>query len=191
MSAVDNQQPVQQPALTASHPDAERALRIELAGTYRAFAMLGWTELIYNHITARVPGSGTHFLINPFGLHYTEVNASNLVKIDVDANVIGASPYLVNPAGFVVHAAIHRALPDAHCVMHTHTTAGLAVACSQTGLDNTNFYSAQLYGMVAYHDFEGVTVRADEGARIVADLGDKRLMILRNHGLLSIGSTIA
>jgi ribulose-5-phosphate 4-epimerase/fuculose-1-phosphate aldolase len=199
MSAVDSQQPAQQSvqqsaqqsALTASHESAERALRIELAGTYRAFAMLGWTELIYNHITVRIPGPGTHFLINPFGLHYTEVNASNLVKIDVDANVIGSSAYPVNPAGFVVHAAIHRAIPDAHCVMHTHTTAGLAVACSQAGLENTNFYSAQLHDMVAYHDFEGVTVRADEGARIVADLGDKRVMILRNHGLLSIGSTIA
>ncbi|MFC0397104.1 class II aldolase/adducin family protein [Paraburkholderia rhizosphaerae] len=171
--------------------DAERALRIQLAGVYRVFAMLGWTELIYNHITVRAPGPRTHFLINPFGLHYTEVTASNLVKIDVDGNVVGTSSYPVNPAGFVVHAAIHRALPDAHCVMHTHTTAGLAVACSRTGLENTNFYSAQLHEMVAYHDFEGVTVHAGEGPRVVADLGDRRLMILRNHGLLSIGSTIA
>nr|WP_246355737.1 class II aldolase/adducin family protein [Paraburkholderia humisilvae] len=171
--------------------DAERALRIELAGVYRVFAMLGWTELIYNHITTRIPGAHTHFLINPFGLHYTEVTASNLVKVDVEGNVVGASSYPVNPAGLVVHAAIHRALPDAHCVMHTHTTAGLAVACSQVGLETTNFYSAQLQGMVAYHEFEGVTVHADEGPRVVADLGDKRLMILRNHGLLSIGSTIA
>jgi ribulose-5-phosphate 4-epimerase/fuculose-1-phosphate aldolase len=155
------------------------------------FAMLGWTELIYNHITVRVPGTHSHFLINPFGLHYTEVTASNLVKIDVDGNVLDDSPYPVNPAGFVVHAAIHRALPDAHCVMHTHTTAGLAVACSQSGLVNNNFYSAQLHGMVAYHDFEGITVRADEGPRLVANLGDKRLLILRNHGLLSIGETIA
>ncbi|GAB2919146.1 class II aldolase/adducin family protein [Paraburkholderia jirisanensis] len=169
----------------------ERALRVELAGTYRVFAMLGWTELIYNHITVRVPGAQTHFLINPFGLHYTEVTASNLVKIDVDGKVVDGSRHPVNPAGFVVHAALHRALPDAHCVMHTHTTAGLAVACSQTGLENSNFYSAQLHGMIAYHDFEGVTVHADEGPRLVADLGDKRLMILRNHGLLSLGSTIA
>jgi len=170
---------------------SERALRIELAGTYRIFAMLGWTELIYNHITVRVPGPQRHFLINPFGLHYTEVCASNLVKIDLDGNVVGASKHPVNPAGFVVHAALHRALPDAHCVMHTHTTAGLAVACSQAGLENSNFYSAQLDGMVAYHDFEGITVRADEGPRLAAELGDKRLMILRNHGLLSIGTTIA
>ncbi|HEY3600082.1 MAG TPA: class II aldolase/adducin family protein [Paraburkholderia sp.] len=171
--------------------EQERALRIELAGTYRIFAMLGWTELIYNHITARVPGPHLHFLINPFGLHYTEVTASNLVKVDADGRVVGKSSYPVNPAGFVVHAAIHHAVPDAHCVMHTHTTAGLAVACSHAGLENTNFYSAQLHGMVAYHDFEGVTVRADEGPRFVADLGGKRIMILRNHGLLSIGETIA
>jgi ribulose-5-phosphate 4-epimerase/fuculose-1-phosphate aldolase len=181
---------MQQSATTADH-HAERALRVQLAGTYRVFALLGWTELIYNHITVRVPGPDTHFLINPFGLHYTEVTASNLVKIDIDGNVIGSSSYPVNPAGFVVHAAIHRALPDAHCVMHTHTTAGLAVACSQTGLENTNFYSAQLHRMVAYHDFEGVTIHADEGPRLIANLGDLPLMILRNHGLLSIGSTIA
>jgi len=171
--------------------EIEQALRVQLAGTYRVFAMLGWTELIYNHITLRLPGPQTHFLINPFGLHYSEVTAANLVKIDLDGNVVDRSVHRVNPAGFVVHAAIHRAVPDAHCVMHTHTTAGLAVACSETGLENTNFYSAQIDGMVAYHEFEGITVRADEGPRLIADLGDKRLMILRNHGLLAVGSTIA
>lgn len=171
--------------------EMERALRVQLAGTYRVFAMLGWTELIYNHITLRVPGPQTHFLINPFGLHYTEVTASNLVKIDLHGNVVDESAGRVNPAGFVVHAAIHRAVPDAHCVMHTHTTAGLAVACSEAGLENSNFYSAQLDGMVAYHDFEGITVHEDEGPRLVANLGRKRLMILRNHGLLAAGSTIA
>ena len=171
--------------------DIERVLRVQLAGTYRIFAMLGWTELIYNHITLRIPGPHAHFLINPFRLHYTEVTASNLVKIDLDGNLVDPSPHRVNPAGFVVHAAIHRAVPNAHCVMHTHTTAGLAVACSEQGLENTNFYSAQIDGMVAYHDFEGITVRADEGPRLVADLGDKPLIILRNHGLLAVGSTVA
>jgi ribulose-5-phosphate 4-epimerase/fuculose-1-phosphate aldolase len=171
--------------------EIERALRVQLAGVYRIFAMLGWTELIYNHITLRVPGPQTHFLINPFGLHYTEVTASNLVKVDLDGNVMDRSDHRINPAGFVVHAAIHRALPDAHCVMHTHTSAGLAVACSEAGLQNSNFYSAQIEGMLAYHDFEGITVRADEGLRLVADLGDKRLMILRNHGLLAVGATLA
>lgn len=171
--------------------ETERALRVQLAGVYRIFAMLGWTELIYNHITLRVPGPQTHFLINPFGLHYTEVTASNLVKVDLDGNVVDPSEHRVNPAGFIVHAAIHRALPDAHCVMHTHTTAGLAVACSEAGLVNSNFYSAQIDGMVAYHDFEGITVRGDEGPRLAANLGEKRLMILHNHGLLAVGSTPA
>ena len=171
--------------------EIEHALRVQLAGVYRIFAMLGWTELIYNHITLRVPGPRTHFLINPFGLHYTEVTASNLVKVDLDGNIVDPSAHRANPAGFVVHAAIHRALPDAHCVMHTHTTAGLAVACSEVGLVNSNFYSAQIDGMVAYHDFEGITVRGDEGPRLVANLGEKRLMILRNHGLLAVGSTLA
>ena len=171
--------------------EIEHALRVQLAGVYRIFAMLGWTELIYNHITLRVPGPRTHFLINPFGLHYTEVTASNLVKVDLDGNIVDPSAHRVNPAGFVVHAAIHRALPDAHCVMHTHTTAGLAVACSEVGLVNSNFYSAQIDGMVAYHDFEGITVRGDEGPRLVANLGEKRLMILHNHGLLAVGSSLA
>ncbi|CAB3754064.1 class II aldolase/adducin family protein [Paraburkholderia solisilvae] len=178
-------------APSVSHDSTEHALRVKLAGTYRIFAMLGWTELIYNHISVRVPGPDIHFLINPFGLHYTEVTASNLVKIDLDGRVVDGSPYPVNRAGFVIHSAIHRKVPDAHCVMHTHTTAGVAVACSQAGLENANFYSAQLHGMVAYHDFEGITVYADEGPRLVADLGDKALMILRNHGLLAVGSTIA
>ena len=174
----------------ADAPQDEWDLRVQLAGTYRVFATLGWTELIYNHITVRVPGKVPHFLINPFGLHYTEVTASNLVKIDLDGNIVGDSAYPVNPAGFVVHSALHRALPDAHCVMHTHTTAGLAVACSESGLVNNNFYSAQLYDKVAYHDFEGITVHADEGPRLLANLGERRLMILRNHGLLAIGTTI-
>ena len=169
----------------------EQELRIRLAGTYRVFAMLGWTELIYNHITVRLPGPTPRFLINPFGLHYTEVKASNLVCIDLEGRIVGDSPYRANPAGFVVHAAIHGSVPDAHCVMHTHTTAGLAVACSKAGLENSNFYSAQLQGMVAYHDFEGITVHVEEGPRLVANLGEKPLLILRNHGLLSIGTTIA
>ena len=169
----------------------EQALRVELAACYRIFAMLGWTELIYNHITVRVPGPETHFLINPFGLHYTEVTASNLVKIDLHGNVVGPSEWPVNPAGFTVHAAIHAALPDAHCVMHTHTTNGCAVAGSQAGLSPDNFYAAQLYGQVAYHDFEGITVHAEEGPRLIKNIGNKHLIILRNHGLLAWAESIA
>ncbi len=156
--------------------------------------MLGWVEMIYNHITVRLPDSVTggekQFLINPFGLHYSEVTASNLVKIDLQGKVLDGSTYPVNPAGFTVHAAIHDGLPGAHCVMHTHTTAGVAVACLQGGLQQTNFYTAQLHGMVAYHDFEGITIHADEGPRLLKSIGDRNAVILRNHGLLAWGQTL-
>ncbi len=170
----------------AAFAPAEWKARIELAACYRIFAMQGWTELIYNHITLRLPGPDKHFLINPFGLHYTEVCASNLVKIDLAGNVIGESAWPVNPAGFTVHAAIHDGIPGAHCVMHTHTTAG----CSAGGLSPSNFYSAQLHGKVAYHDFEGITVHADEGPRLVRNIGDRPAVILRNHGLLAWAETV-
>lgn len=169
----------------------EAELRVQLAACYRIFAMMGWTELIYNHITLRVPGPERHFLINPFGLHYSEVTASNLIKIDLQGNIVSApSGHIVNPAGFVLHSAIHDAIPDAHCVMHVHTTAGTAVASSEAGLSMDNFYSAQLYGRVAYHDFEGITVHADEGPRVIRSIGDKPAVILRNHGLLTWGPTL-
>jgi ribulose-5-phosphate 4-epimerase/fuculose-1-phosphate aldolase len=168
----------------------ERELRVQLAACYRIFNFLGWTELIYNHITVRVPGPETHFLINPFGLHYSEVTASNLVKINLAGEVIGESAWPVNPAGFVVHAAIHAGIPDAHCVMHTHTTSGMAVACSEMGLSPNNFYSAMLTDQVAYHDFEGITVHADEGPRLLKNIGDRQAVILRNHGLLAWGVSI-
>ena len=175
------------------HPD-ERKARVELAACYRVFAMLGWTEMIYNHITVRLPDSVTggqkQFLINPFGLHYSEVTASNLLKIDLKGNKLDDSPWPVNPAGFTVHAAIHGALPDAHCVMHTHTTSGVAVACTQSGLAQNNFYSAQLDNLVAYHDFEGITIHADETPRLLKNIGDKPLLILRNHGLLAWAPTL-
>ena len=164
--------------------------RIQLAACYRIFAHLGWTELIYNHITLRLPGPDKHFLINPFGLMYSEVRASNLVKIDLAGNIVGKSDWPVNPAGFTIHAAIHDAIPGAHCVMHTHTTAGMAVACSQRGLSMSNFYAAQLHGKLAYHDFEGVTVHPDEGPRLLASIGDRQAVILRNHGLLAWGDNL-
>ena len=175
------------------HPD-EWKERLQLAACYRVFAMLGWAEMIYNHITVRLPDSVTggqkQFLINPFGLHYSEVTASNLLKIDLLGNKLDDNPWPVNPAGFTVHAAIHDKLPDAHCVMHTHTTAGLAVACTQGGLAQNNFYSAQLHDMVAYHDFEGITIHSDEAPRLLKNIGDKPLVVLRNHGLLAWGMTL-
>ena len=174
----------------SAHLDRERALRVQLAACYRIFAMLGWTELIYNHVTVRLPGPERQFLINPFGLHYSEVTASNLVRIDRDGRVVDGSSHRVNPAGFTLHAALHGGIEDAHCVMHVHTTAGCAVACSAAGLSMDNFYSAQLHERVAYHDFEGITVHADEGPRVLRSIGDRPALILRNHGLLAWGRTI-
>lgn len=168
----------------------ERALRVQLAAAYRIFALLGWTELIYNHITLRVPGPERHFLINPFGLHYSEVTASNLVKIDLEGRPVLPTRWPVNPAGFTVHSAIHAGIAGAHCVMHTHTTAGMAVACGRAGLSMSNFYSAQLHGKVAYHDFEGITVHTGEGPRLLKSIGGRPAVILRNHGLLAWGDSL-
>lgn len=164
--------------------------RIQLAAAYRIFDHLGWTELIYNHISLRVPGEDQHYLINPFGLHYSEVTASNLVKVDLVGNIVGASDWPINPAGITFHGAIHATLPDAHCVMHLHTTATQAVCCLKGGLSFTNFYAAQLYGKVAYHDFEGITVHAEEGARILRSAEGKPVLLLRNHGPVTIGHSL-
>jgi len=170
--------------------EAERVARVQLAACYRIFDHLGWTEMIFNHISLRVPGPEKVFLINPFGLHYREVDASSLILIDIKGNPARESKWPVNGAGFVIHSALHEAIPDAHCVMHTHTTAGMAVACLEEGLSPTNFYAAQLYGGVAYHEFEGITVEPDEKMRIVRSIGDKRAVILRNHGLLAWGPSL-
>jgi len=176
-------------------PDAmstgEWEVRLELAALYRVFDWMGWTESIFNHLTARVPGPDRHYLINPFGLNYFEVTATNLVKIDLAGETMDGSRHPVNKAGFVIHSAIHAAREDAHCVIHTHTTAGSAVACKKEGLRFDNFYSALLYGLVAYHDFEGVTTDVAEQPRLLKSLGDKPILILRNHGLLVAGSGIA
>jgi ribulose-5-phosphate 4-epimerase/fuculose-1-phosphate aldolase len=169
---------------------SEQDLRVQLAACYRVFDYLGWSELIFNHITVKVPGPDSHFLINPYGLAYSEVKASNLLKVDIDGNVIDASPFKANPAGMLIHSTIHGARPDAHCIGHVHTDAGMAVACQEDGLRIDNFYSVLLYNRVAYHDFEGLTVSPDEKERMLASLGDKSLLILRNHGLLTCGRTI-
>ena len=170
--------------------DAEWEARQQLAAAYRVFDHLGWSEMIYNHITLKVPGEDHAFLINPFGLHFSEVKASNLVKIDIDGNKLDDSPYPVNRAGFVQHAVFHRNLPDVHCIMHTHTTAGMAVSSLEGGLLPINFYACNFAGQIAYHDFEGVTVRDEEGERLVANLGDKRMLLLRNHGIVAMGRTL-
>lgn len=170
--------------------DVEWEARQQLAAAYRVADHLGWSEMIYNHITLKVPGEDHAFLINPFGLHFSEVKASNLVKIDIDGNKLDDSPYPVNRAGFVQHAVFHRNLPDVHCIMHTHTTAGMAVSSLEGGLQPINFYACNFAGQIAYHDFEGVTVRDEEGARLVANLGDKRMLLLRNHGIVAMGRTL-
>ena len=174
--------------------DAERAARVQLAACYRVFNHLGWVEMIFNHITLRVPGPRSDdpalFLINPFGLHYSEITASSLVLIDIEGNPVRETKYPVNRAGFVIHSAIHASVSEAHCVMHTHTTTGMAVACQKDGLSPTNFYASQLHGGVAYHDFEGITVEEGEKTRLVASIGNKKAVILRNHGLLAWGPSV-
>jgi ribulose-5-phosphate 4-epimerase/fuculose-1-phosphate aldolase len=166
--------------------------RVQLASCYRLFDWLGWTELIFNHITVRVPqaAGGPQYLINPFGLHYAEVTPDNLVKIALDGTVLDGSAHEVNQAGFVIHSALHAARDDAHCVMHVHTTAGCSIACKEEGLRHDNFYSAMLYGDVGYHDYEGVTTRLDEQPRLVRSLGQRNHLVLRNHGLLALGPTL-
>lgn len=167
----------------------EWQLRCELAAAYRLFAELGWHELIYNHLTVRVPGS-QHFLINPFGLMYREIRASTLLKIDLEGRKVEPSPYEVNPAGFIVHSAVHAARADAHCVVHTHTTAGQVVSCQRDGLLPLSFNSMFYAGRVAYHDFAGITLDRAECQRLAANLGGRNVMILRHHGLLVCGPTV-
>ncbi len=170
---------------------SERELRIQLAGTYRLFAYLGWDYLIFGHITVAVPGPEKHFLINPFGLRFDEVTASNLVKIDAQANIVEPSKYPVNPAGFFIHSAIHQAREDAVCVMHTHTTAGMAMAAVDTEVLPVDFAGSAVHGRVGYHNFSGVHADESDCTALVESLGDKNYLVLRNHGLLTCGTSIA
>jgi ribulose-5-phosphate 4-epimerase/fuculose-1-phosphate aldolase len=169
----------------------EWELRVQLAAAYRIIEHLGWSELIWTHTTARVPGPEHHFLINPYGLRFDEVRASNLVKVDLKGNVIGDQTQEINPAGFVIHSAVHMARPDVQCVMHTHTVAGMAVAALQSGLLPVSMYALGYFERVAYHDFEGPSLDLDERKRLAANLGDKNILILRTHGLLTCGETVA
>jgi ribulose-5-phosphate 4-epimerase/fuculose-1-phosphate aldolase len=164
--------------------------RQQLAACYRIFDLMGWGESIYNHISVRVPGEDNSFLINPFGLLYSEVCASNLVKIDIEGNTLDGSPYPVNKAGFTQHSYFHTHLDWAHAICHTHTTATMAVCSMEGGLQPVNFYACNFIGKLAYHDFEGITVRAEEGERLMANLGDKRILMLRNHGPVVLARSI-
>ncbi len=170
--------------------DEEWQARQQLAACYRIFDPLGWSESIYNHISVKVPGEEGAFLINPYGLLYSEVCASNLVKIDIDGNTLDGSPYPVNKAGFVQHSLFHRNIPWAHAIVHTHTTATMAVCSLEGGLQPVNFYACNFAGRIAYHDFEGITVRSEEGERLLQNLGDKRVLMLRNHGPVILGRSL-
>jgi len=170
----------------------EWRIRVDLAACYRLMALWDMTDMIANHISVRVPGEPMHFLINAYGLLYEEITASSLIKIDLDGNIIAKPPfdYGVNRAGFVIHSAIHRARHDVDCVIHTHTPAGMAISVLQCGLMPIT-QTAMRFARVAYHDYAGVVVDLDEQAQLVADLGDAEVMVLRNHGLLAVGPTIA
>lgn len=169
----------------------EWQLRIDLAACYRLVALYGWTDLVFTHISARVPGPGHEFLINPYGLMFDEVTASNLVKVDQRGNKLGDSPHPVNPAGFIIHSCIHAAREDVGCVLHTHTRAGVAVSAQKRGVLPISQQSTFVLAALAYHDYEGVAVREDEQPRLQADLGNATFMMLRNHGLLTVGRSVA
>ena len=169
---------------------AEWALRVQLAGAYRVADHLGWAELIYTHISARVPGPEHHFLINPYGLRFDEVTASSLVKVNDRGETVGQQEYSANKAGFIIHSAIHMAREDAQCVWHMHTLAGMAVSAQEEGLLPVHMYSHNFYGRLSYHDFEGPSMRLEERERLVRSLGSQSALILRNHGLLTLGRTI-
>lgn len=172
--------------------DAEEwQLRVDLAAAYRLVAMHGWSDLVFTHISARVPGPEHHFLINPYGLMFDEITASSLVKVDQQCNKVIDSPFPVNPAGFVIHSAVHEARPDAQCVMHTHTRAGVAVSAQRCGVLPISQQSTFLLASLAYHDYEGVAFRPEEKPRLQADMGRANFLVLRNHGLLVAGKTIA
>lgn len=169
----------------------EWAVRTDLAAAYRAIAMYGWDDLVFTHISARVPGGEHHFLINPYGMMFEEITASSLVKIDLAGNKVMDSPFEINPAGFTIHSAVHEAREDAQCVIHVHTIEGVAVSCQKAGLLPLSQQSLFPLSSLAYHAYEGVALNAGEKARLVADLGDKHSMILRNHGLLTCAETVA
>lgn len=169
----------------------EWQLRVDLAAAYRLIALYGWDDLIFTHLSARIPGDEHHFLINPYGMMFEEITASSLVRVDQDGNKLNPDDFDINPAGFTIHSAIHAVREDALCVMHTHTTAGVAVSAQRDGLLPLSQQSLFPLSNLAYHDYEGVALREDEKARLQKDLGSNNFMILRNHGLLTTGGSIA
>ncbi|MCF8467743.1 MAG: class II aldolase/adducin family protein [Sneathiella sp.] len=171
--------------------EQEWKIRVDLAAAYRLVALYGWDDLIFTHISARLPGDDKHFLINPYGMMFEEITASSLVKIDMNGEIVGESDYKVNPAGFTIHSAVHEVRHDAGCVMHLHTAAGTAVATQEEGLLPLNQTALVIREQIAYHEYEGIALNHDERPRLQKDLGDKKLMLLWNHGTLALGETVA
>ena len=178
-------------AETTPRNQEEWDLRVQLAAAYRIVDYLGWCELIYGHLSLRVPGPEHHFLINPYGLRYDEVTASSLVKIDLDGEVAEPTQHTFNPAGFVIHSAVHEHRENAHCVMHTHTRAGMAVAALECGLLPVSMNATSFYQQIAYHEYEGSTLLLEERKKLAQDIGSANAVILRNHGLLTVGQSVA
>jgi len=170
--------------------EEEWKLRVDLAACYRLVALYGWSDLVFTHISARIPGPEHHFLINPYGLMFDEITASSLVKVDQSCNKLIDSPFPVNPAGFTIHSCIHEAREDAGCVLHTHSRAGVAVSAQKNGVLPISQQSTFVLASLAYHDYEGVALRDDERPRLQKDLGDKTFLMLRNHGLLVVGKSV-
>src|SRR5690349_20043251 len=170
--------------------EEEWRIRVDLAACYRPVALYGWDDLIFTHISARQPSDGHEFLINPYGMTFDEITASSLVKIDLNGRKLMESPYEINPAGFVIHSAIHAAREDAKCVLHTHSVNGIAVSATKDGVLPISQQSTFVLASLGYHDYEGVALNAEEKPRLVRDLGDKMFFMLRNHGLLTVGSTV-
>ena len=169
--------------------EAEWKARVDLAALYRLVALYGWDDMVYTHISARIPGPEHHFLINPYGHFFDEMTASSLIKIDLDGKVQQETPYFINPAGFTIHSAIHAARDDAHYVMHLHTDNGVGVSAQKEGLLPLSQHALICLPRLAYHDYEGIALNLDERERLVADIGDKHMMLLRNHGTLAVGET--
>ncbi len=169
----------------------EWAARVDLAALYRLVALQGWDDMIYTHISARVPGPDHHFLINPYGLFFEEITASSLIKIDLDGAILQETNHFINPAGFTIHSAIHAARDDTHFVMHLHTDQGVAVAAQKEGLLPLSQHALAILPSLAYHEYEGIALNPEEKSRLVHDLGEKSVMLLRNHGTLSTGRTAA
>jgi ribulose-5-phosphate 4-epimerase/fuculose-1-phosphate aldolase len=179
------------PSAPVRRSPEEWQVRVDLAAAYRLVAHFGWDDLIFTHLSARVPGPEHHFLINPYGMMFDEITASSLVKIDLDGKIVEESEYSVNAAGFTIHSAVHAAREDAHCVMHLHTTTGVAVSAQADGLLPLNQTAMIVRGDLAYHEYEGIALDLAERPRLVADLGDKSAMLLWNHGTLTLGKSVA